>query len=427
MVKDTKLYDVLGLQPNATNEQIKKAYNNLSKQWHPDKHLDEDKKKEATVKFQEINQAKTILMDEEKRKMYDQLGMSMFEHSSDGGENMGGNPFEHFGNMFGGFPFNVNMGGFHNVNMQKKNTVEHVVVQIDASLDDIVNKKNINVNYQQKVYCSKCDGEGTKDGKQSKCNGCDGKGIRVNVIRMGPMIQQSVGTCNICNGKGTMIEEENKCSDCKGNGYNLKQKNIQVPLNTGVLFGQDAVVENKGHQFKNQKTHLIIKVREKVHSVYKRNGNDLFVEMELKLYQALFGFDKILNHLDNRKLHVSCSGKTDFNTVRVIQNEGILDPRGNKGNLFIKFVIKLPNFSSLPTDTRNQLKGILQSFDKSEVLNETNVKKNTETIKTICSDVNQDLADQVIQIIDKLKKHNKQPTSDTSEHDDERPSQCSQQ
>jgi len=369
MVKDTNLYDILEVGPDATEAQIKKSYNKLSKIWHPDKHQDPEKKKEATVKFQEINQAKNILVDDEKRKIYDQVGMDMFKHDSDGGSgNSGPNPF---GDL----------------------------------LEDIVNNKSININYKQKNSCSKCNGEGTKNGKESECKSCGGKGMQVRVIRNGPMIQQMVGECQACKGKGTLIEDENKCDGCNGKGFTVKEKNIQVPLNTGVLFGQDAVIEGKGHQLKNQKTHLIVKVREIPHKVFKRMGDDLYVEMELKLFQALFGFDKILTQLDGRKLHIGCSGKTDFNSIRKINGEGIINPEGKKGDLYIKFIINLPNFTTLPTDTKTQLKALLQSFDKTEVLNETSVNKTQGLVKTICSDLKQEHAEKINQLVNKLSQN----------------------
>ncbi len=399
MVKDTKLYDILELGPDATEAQIKKSYNRLSKIWHPDKHQDPEKKKEATVKFQEINQAKNILVDEEKRKVYDQVGMDMFKHDSSGdAQSYDTGDFNDFVNMFGGFGFNG-----MNVN-QRKNVPENIVEHINASLEDIICQKTVSINYKQKVYCTKCNGEGTKNGQESECKQCKGKGKQVRVMQMGQMIQQMITECSNCKGKGTYIEEENKCDGCSGNGFTVKDKNIQVPLNTGVLFGQDAVIEGKGHQFKNTKTHLIIKVREVPHKVFKRIGNDLYVEMELKLFQALFGFDKILNHLDGRKLHISCSGKTEFNTIRKINKEGITTPDGNKGDLYIKFIINLPNFATLPSDTKTQLKALLQSFDKTEVLNETAVNKSTGLVKTICSDLRQEQSEKILQLLYELDK-----------------------
>jgi DnaJ-class molecular chaperone len=436
MVKDTKLYDILELEPNATDAQIKKSYNKLSKIWHPDKHLEPEKKKEATIKFQEINQAKNILIDEEKRQIYNQVGMDMFKHSSEGTEGSCYNPFADFGNIFnsgfpfgmGGFPFG--MGGMGGMDTRvRQNIPEHIVEQVEATLEDIICQKLVNVNYKQKNYCTKCNGEGTKNGQESDCKLCDGKGKQIRVTRMGPMIQQTVLDCSNCKGKGTYIQEENKCDGCYGNGFIIKDKNIQVPLNTSVLFGQDAIIEGKGHQLKNIKTHLIIKIIELPSKSFKRFGNNLYIEMELKLFQALFGFDKILTHLDGRKLHISCSGKTEFNAIRKLTGEGITNIEGKKGDLYIKFIINLPNFTTLPLDTKTQLKNLLQTFDKAEVLNEIAINKSTDLIKTICSDLKQEHSEKVSHLIDKLKnekqKNNHRNPEVNSENEGQ--TQCIQQ
>lgn len=405
MVKDTKLYDILEVETDATEIQIKKSYNKLSKIWHPDKHQDPEKKKEATIKFQEINQAKNILIDEEKRKIYNQVGMDMLKHNTEG-SGSDHNPFSDFSN---GFPFD--MGGFpgfngHNGKMnpdQRKNMQEHIVEHVEVSLEDIIRQKSINVNYKQKVYCSKCNGEGTKNSQEAECKVCDGNGKQIRVIRRGNMIQQMIVECPHCKGIGIFIEEENKCNECIGKGFTIKDKSIQVPLNSGVLFGQDAVFEGKGHQLKKFKSNLIIKIHELPHKIFKRLEDDLYMDMEIQLYQALFGFDKVLNHLDGRKLHISCSSKTEFNKIRKINGEGIANPIGVKGNLYIRFIVNLPNFNTLSPDTKTQLKVLLESFDKTEVLNETTVKSSSSLVKTICSDLKPEQSEQVSHLINKLK------------------------
>jgi DnaJ-class molecular chaperone len=418
MVKDTKLYDILELQPDASDEQIKKAYVKMSKIWHPDKHIEPDKKQEATLKFQEINQAKNILMDNEKRKIYDQVGMDMFKHNSDGNDPQTENPFNNFSNMFGGFSFNAM---FKNNN--KKQTIDNIIEKIDATLEQIVNKQSINLNYKQKISCNKCNGEGTKDGTVSECKICNGKGHVIQVVRMGPMIQQIVGECRNCNGKGTFIPDNNKCDTCSSKGFIIKDKTIMVPLSFDVLYGNDAVFEGKGHQIKNLKTNLIVKVNVLPHKIFKRYGEDLYIELELKLYQALFGFNKVITHLDGRKLQVTHTGKTDFNMIRKIDNEGLPNQEGKKGDLYIKFIVSLPNIDNLSNDTKSQFKGILQSLDKSEVLNETSILKNQNLIKTTHTDLKSEHCEKVLFLIDNIK-HQKNTQQNHPENDDNEPSQC---
>ena len=221
MVKDTKLYDILEIKPEATDAQIKKAYNKMSKIWHPDKHSDPDEKKEATEMFQEINKAKETLLNKESRKLYDDIGMDIFNAENQAPQNPGPNPFADFGNIFGaGFPFN--MGGMPNVRPKKQ--VENIIESIDVTLDQIYNEESLNFTYKYKNNCSKCNGEGTKTGNTSKCSDCKGQGIKIQMIRMGPMVQQSMVECHSCNGKGKIVKDEDKCDTCIGKGFIIKEK-----------------------------------------------------------------------------------------------------------------------------------------------------------------------------------------------------------
>ena len=310
MVKDTTLYNRLEVEPNADESVIKKSYNKLSKIWHPDKHGDE-KKEEATLKFKEITEARDILLDKEKRNMYDQVGMDILKQN----EGQPGPGFNPFGDMFGGSPFGFMPG-------QQKQGPEHIIETINVTLEQLYKEESVNFTYKQKIVCTPCDGEGSKDGKPTTCTTCNGKGMRVQVIRMGPMIQQAVSPCNVCEGKGKMIEEKNKCETCHAKCYVVKEKTIMIPLKSGLNDGNKVNLPGKGHQLKNIRTDLIVEIKVKQHKVFKRYMDDLFVDVDLKLYQALFGFDKIICHLDGRKLHISSSSKTDVNMFRKLAAKG---------------------------------------------------------------------------------------------------------
>lgn len=423
MVKDKTLYERLGVDSNATESDIKKAYNKLSKIWHPDRN--ETNKKEAEKKFQEINQAKEILLDQEKRNIYDNIGMDIFKmpNQQEQEYSFNGNPFGDFGNIFGaGFPFNT---GMPNMNV-RQNQPENIVQNLDVTLEQIYKEESVSFTYKYKDNCIKCNGEGTKDGKQTMCPSCDGKGMKVQIMRMGPMIQQMMGQCHVCKGKGRIVDDNNKCNECTGKGYIYKEKTIQVPLKAGLSHGNKIQISGRGNNYKNFRTDLIIIINELPHPMFKRYQNDLFVTVDIKLYQALFGFDKIINHLDGRKLHISCSGKTDFNMVRKLSGEGMKNINSNnKGDLYIKFNITLPNLTSLPTETKLQLKSILQSFDKNEVQNEMNVVKNTDSIKTILSDCKLEHTKQIIKLMDNLNESNNNiPNNNVPE---ENHTQCAQQ
>lgn len=429
MVKDTTLYDRLGIYPDATERDIKKGYHKQSQQWHPDKHPEENKTL-ATQKFQEINQANEILSDSEKRKLYDQIGMDILKN--DGQGRPGSNQFPGgFGFSFGGgFPFNFNMGQQPG---PKNKGPEDITETVEVTLEQLYNEETIKLNYKQKNYCVKCNGEGTKDGQKANCQKCGGAGIVRQIIQMGPgMIQQSIGPCPDCQGRGSSLSEENKCGDCSGQGYHVKDKTTQVPLKSGLTTGNKINLSGKGHQMKDLKTDLLVIIKEKPNNTFKRYQDDLFITMELKLYQALFGFDKVIEHMDGRKLHISCSSKTDFNMIRKISNEGIKPLHSkNKGDLYIKFIITLPDFTSLPSETKSQLKTLIQSFDKIEVHQENQVTKMTNLVKTVITNCNPGQTETISKLMDSLNNPNSaqsQSHSDSDTEQDDNPGQqCRQQ
>lgn len=377
MVVDKTLYDRLEIEPTASQEDIKKKSRKLLVKWHPDKNP--NNMEEATQKFQEIQEALEILGNPEKRKMYDNIGMNFVkgDNSQDMNNPFGqGSPFGQGGPFGAGFPF----GEMFSQSQQQQK--ENLIVKLNVTLEQIYKQETVNLTYNHKMYCVKCNGEGSKDSTKTNCKDCNGKGHVINQIRMGPMIQQIVIPCETCKGKGNIILENNKCEVCNGNGIVTKEKTIPIPLKNGFGNGIKLQLDGKGHHFKNQKTDLVVLINEEPHKNFKRRGNDLFVEVTLKLYQALFGFDKILVHLDGKKLHLHSTGKTDFNSIKKISQEGMVDLRtGVKGDIIIKFNIELP------TITNETLIKELTLLNKKESITEKNVLQETDLVKTLLTDV----------------------------------------
>ena len=425
MVKDTILYDRLEIETNAPIKDIEKKGKKLMIKWHPDKHPP-DKEEEVTKKFQEIQEAMSILTSPEKREIYDNHGME----GTKGGEG-GFNPFEGFASAFGqGFPFPGGPGGFSfgggfpgggfpgggfpgggfpggNKSQEKENILERV----DVTLNQIYNEETINVTFNQKISCSKCNGEGTSDGIKSECKDCAGKGVKVKVQRMGPLVTQALVPCNNCNGKGKIILDSNKCSVCSTSGYNTKEKTIQLPLKNGFGNGIKMQLEGKGNNINGVKSDLIIIINELEHPIFKRKGLDLLIEIDLKLYQALFGFDKIITHLDGRKLHLHHSGKTNYGSIRKIIGEGMSDLRTkNKGDLIIKFKFELP------TITNETLTKALMLVDKQETINEKDLLKQADLLSTIMIDID-----------DSEFNNSKNNSHDEEEQGERRQPECVQQ
>jgi len=403
MVKDTTLYNKLEINPEASMEEIKKKGKKLLIKWHPDKHPKENQEM-ATKKFQEIQEAMSILENPEKRETYDKFGMDAvkdLEGMKAAGEAQGGGgfPFAHFasnfggmggmGGMggfpfpdgaFGGFPFG-GMGGPPNRGGQER---ENIIEKVDVTLGQIYREETINVKYNQKVTCQKCNGDCTNDGKKAQCNDCQGRGHQIRIMRMGPMVTQQMIPCTTCNAKGIVIPEENRCTSCSGVGYNVKEKIVPIQLKNGFGNGIKMQLEGKGNNLNGIKTDLVIILNEIQDKTFKRINNDLLVEIELKLYQALFGFDKVIEHLDGRKLHLHHTGKTNFGTIRKITGEGMSNLRTKeKGDLIIKFIFKLPNI------TNETLTKAIMLVDKPETITEKEVQGQINLHKTTMIDVSE--------------------------------------
>jgi DnaJ family protein A protein 2 len=270
------------------------------------------------------------------------------------------------------------------MNARRQQQKENIVITKEVTLEEIYNEVVVPVNFEQKQYCSQCKGEGTKDGRSSKCSTCDGRGVMVKIIQQGPMIQQIQMPCNTCYGSGKSKSAGDNCSLCNGECYKIKEVKANIPLKNGLSHGQQVQIPNHGHHLKDGKTDLIIVINEKPHNVFKRKGNDLFITIELKLFQAIYGFDKIIEHLDKRKLHISHTGRTEYDTVRKISGEGmhILNGSGGKGDLYIRFTIKLPNTSDF--EISSKLQYLLKTMENEESNNETMIKNSKNNyVKTV--------------------------------------------
>ncbi len=322
-MKDTILYDRLNITPDASVEDIRKAGRKMSMKWHPDKNI--SNREEAEKKFKEVREAVDILCDPEKRELYHNYGIDFDKREQIPD--------------FNGFPFPF-------MNKRHETAVEDVIHNISCSLEQIAKEESVTFTYQHKVTCNGCNGEGTMNGNVNlfkQCKRCNGKGMSIQIIQMGPIRQQMSGPCPDCEGKGKMIQESDRCVYCKGNAYVVKKETNSIKLQNGLENGMRIKIDGKGHQLKKGTSDLIIVLHEEPHEAFTRKGPDVYVDIELTLYEALFGFKKIVYHLDGRVLRIQHQGKTNYGTHRVIENQGFVNLRGKgKGNLYLRFIFELP-------------------------------------------------------------------------------------
>jgi len=341
MVKETKFYDLLGVSPKADDNTLKKAYRKLAMKYHPDKNQGDTK---AQEKFKNISQAYECLSDPEKRELYDNHGEQGLKEGGRGGGN-GGDPFDIFNMFFGGGR------GRDRGPRRGKDVVHQLAVTLDQMYNGCVKKLAL----QKKILCPICDGKGIKpeysDRRDAEydCNTCQGTGRQVKLRQIGPGMMQQVQTvCNRCEGKGHIINPKFVCSGCQGEKTKRERKVLEVNVDKGMEEGQKITFHGEGDQDPGiEPGDVVIVLIEKEHEFFKRKGNDLIVEMEVDLVDALCGMKREITTLDDRILHISTLPGEILNhgELKMVKGEGMPtkgDPF-NKGRLIIKFTeIKFP-------------------------------------------------------------------------------------
>ncbi len=334
-VDTTKYYKILGVDKNASKDEIKKAYRNLVRTKHPDKGGSEEE-------FQNIQLAYDTLSDENKRKVYDEYGEEGLKEGMTGEE-----PTDIF-DLFTG-------GGKRNVKRKTKSVLQ----AMEVSLEDIFMGKEKYLEIKRYRICKKCKGNGSKDpNANTKCPGCNGKRVKLVVQRMGNTILQSQQTCPDCRGEGYIIKNEDKCPTCKGQKVNQESKTLKIMLDKGAPDGKRYTFEGESDEMPGYDPgDVIIEIRIKKHPVFERTGADLTMKADISLLEALTGFQLLINHLDGRHVLIN-SKKGEIikpGVIKTVKECGMpfFDHPTRFGNLYIKFNIHFPK--SLKEDQKEAL------------------------------------------------------------------------
>jgi len=356
MVKETKFYDVLEVSPDANEETIKKAYRKMAVKYHPDKNKSNPAMAE---KFKEVSSAYEVLSDSEKRKIYDNYG----EEGLKGGGFSSASAEDIFSRFFGGF------GGFGGGRQHSgPKRAEDTVFKLRVSLKDLYNGKVKKLKISRNVICETCNGKGTtKQGADTRCDSCKGRGVKVTHRQLGPgMIQQFQTHCPACNGTGEVIDPKSRCNDCKGKKLIEKKEVIEVNIDKGMKDGERITFYEMGEQSPGCQTGdlIIILCEDKEEGLrFTRKGHDLIYEHELTLSEALTGYEFLITHLDERTLIVRSTSDEivkpgDF---RQIDDEGmpIYKSPFEKGKLLIKFDVKFPAPNQISLENRKALEKLL--------------------------------------------------------------------
>ncbi len=365
-------YETLGVDKNASDEEIKSAYRKLAKKYHPDLNKDNP---DASEKFKEINEAYECLSDKQKRSNYDQFGSATGPNPNDFFGGAGG--FDGFGmddlfNIFGNFG-----GRTRSTNAGIRG--EDLQVQINLSFIDAVFGCKKDINITRVETCSKCNGTGAKDGKAySTCSECNGTGIARytentmfgRVVRTGP--------CRACNGTGKLIRE--KCTECSGSGSKRVNSTISVNIPAGIDDGQVLTMRGKGNAGArggaNGDLHIIVKVEK--HKILQRDGYDLYLKLYVPFYTLLLG-GEVTIPLAKGTTTLKIPELTQSNTVFKLKGKGIQNLNSSAfGNLVVTVVSESPK--SLSKDEKKLLNEVKDKLKDSDFARYKSYKKDMENL-----------------------------------------------
>ncbi len=359
-------YEILGVGRTASDEQIKKAYRQQAKKYHPDLN-NGDKGKQAEERFKEVNEAYSVLSDADKRAHYDRLGHEAFRQASatGGAGSQQGNPFGGFGG-FGGFSdiFDQMFGGGFSSRQHTGPQPGRTIRQpISISLEEAFSGVMREITFSRNEDCSACGGTGAKKGTTvSTCHNCNGSG-QVQEVRQTPIgTVVNARACPNCNGTGKIIKDP--CETCRGKGVQYKQRKLKINIPAGVDNGQAITLSGEGEAGQNggRTGDLQVLISVRPHAFFERRGADLFVDLDITYARAALGGDVIVPTIDgNVKYHIP--ELTEPGTTFRLKGQGMPRIRGNaRGDLYVGVNIDMPKRL---TDRQKELLRELDEIDKS--------------------------------------------------------------
>jgi len=354
MSVETKLYDLLEVSPDASAEDIKKAYRKMAIKYHPDKNPT------AGDKFKEISVAYEILNDPEKRELYNKYGE---EGLKEGGGFDGEDIFSSFFN----FPFGGRggRGGGPGRGPQKRKG-QDATMAYPVTLEELYNGKQTKFKLNKTVLCPTCDGKGSKNpGSVTKCKGCEGTGVTVSLRHLGfGMVQQLQEKCKQCQGEGEVIKPKDRCEECSGNKVVAETKILEVFIDKGMQNNQKITFTGEADQAPDTIAgDIVLIIQQKPHAVFRRERDDLYLEKTIKLAEALCGFEFVIEHLDGRKLVIKSKLGEIIKPgdIKCVEKEGMPHYKSpfEKGRLMIKFNVEFPAPGSLNPDHFKLIRNLL--------------------------------------------------------------------
>ncbi|OQA31067.1 MAG: chaperone protein DnaJ [archaeon ADurb.Bin336] len=356
-------YEVLGLKKGASIEEIKKAYKEKAKQYHPDVSKDPD----AEKKFKEINEAYSVLNDPEKKENYDNFGHAYKGFSGYQQQGFGqGTDFD-FEDLFNQFGF----GSFSDLNEmfggrggggRGKDYGSNLKVNLTLKFEEAAFGTNKDITYERIEKCKKCKGSGA-EGALKTCPTCKGKGqtIRQQKTPFGMFRTQSI--CPTCKGKGQVAEKE--CKECRGNGFVSTKTKLNVKIPAGINTGNHLRIAGKGNEGVDGVGDLFIVIIVELHDVFKRDNNDIYTEIPISFTESALGATVEVPTL-NGKADLKIPSGTQTGTIFKMKGKGIKKLDSNTyGDEYVKVIVETPkNLTKKQRELLEELEKETQSAKK---------------------------------------------------------------
>ena len=357
MAEKRDYYEILGVNKQAGNDELKKAYRKLSKQYHPDVNPGD---KTAEEKFKEINEAYSILSDAEKRKTYDQFGHQAFTGGGGGGGFHGGMDIgDIFSQVFGSGGMDSIFGSSRQRRGPRRGA--DLETRLNISFEEAVFGAKRDIQIQTQEICDTCKGNGAKPGTfPETCKTCNGTGQQrvTSQTMFGQMTQ--VVTCQTCRGEGKIIRE--RCPKCKGQKRIRTTKTLEITIPKGIDNNQSLRLEGKGEQGEvgagAGDLYIIISVSG--HRLFTREGMNLYLEIPITFVQAALGDEIIIPTLSGQEEKYTIKPGTQPGSIVNLKGKGVPSLRNNRnvGDLVVKLNV------TIPTQLDDRQREILKSFNE---------------------------------------------------------------
>lgn len=347
-------YQILGVERDATADQIKSAFRRVAAKFHPDRNPGD---KDAERKFKEAVEAYEVLSDPEKRKLYDAYGhdglkgQAQYDYASASWEDLIQNIFSRFDSPFDDF---FGMGGRQR-RSRGKPVGASLRIETSISLKDAVLGCSREFTFQRHELCENCSGTGSKDKTMTSCTTCGGQGQVHSSRGFFSLVQ----TCPKCNGRGSVPSIP--CPSCKGRGVKRVQRSVKVEIPSGVDNWTRIRLKGQGEQVANGVPgDLYIDVYVEEDPRFKRDGLDLMLEQPIPFPVAALGGEIEIESIDGRKYSLKIKGGTQSGEILRMRGAGIKDSSGRTGDLYVRVNIDVPKKLS------SRQKEILKEFMEEE-------------------------------------------------------------